>query len=316
MLLLRTWDGPVPLWIFKLPLAAIVVASLSPLVLPERSRRFRAAVVAVALCILSHYLCYFLAYEYHYTTLLPLLPVVLWLRRYEELRWMRWLLATVFAALCTIFLPTPFFLSENIKDYWMACALERVAPVCLSFLLLTVYSAAMAWRGIQGQWGEIRGRVVSQLRAADRPAAVVGILMATVLTAALVTSPDRLLASPADWSADEWKTHLEDIASRPGIGPMAMVSLHYSMATIYAKSEPALARRHYLDAKQIVLEHPELSLATAGVLIENNLYDAAAELIADIPPDKLATPELRQQWETFRKEVQAKQKKARAKKKK
>ncbi len=76
----------------KLPVAAVALMSLAPLILPERGQRIRAAIVTVSLCILSHNLSYFQGWEYQYTTFLPLLPAMLWLRRRESGLWLRRLL--------------------------------------------------------------------------------------------------------------------------------------------------------------------------------------------------------------------------------
>jgi hypothetical protein len=308
MLLFRTWRGPASLLICKLPLAVILLMSLSPLALSERWRRMRVAIVTVALCILSHYLSYFLAYEYHYTTLLPLLPVLLWLWRNEEVRWLRWLVLASLLVSSIVFLPTPNFLSKEINDHWLACAVVRLAPVCAAFLLLTVYGVAMTWLGVRGTWKALPEQVLSRLRGAERPAAVIGVLLATVVTVAFVTVPDRLLVTPSDWTSDDWREHLEDISSRPGIGPMAAVSLHYSLATVYTKTDPKLAGQHYREARRIVSEHAELSLEMVHILLENHRKDSAAELLADIPAEKLTDPKLRQELETLCKQVQVKKK--------
>ena len=83
MYLYRMGAGPAITLVSKLPIAAVALMSLAPCVLPGRADRIRAAIVAVLVCILAQNLCYYQTWEYHYTTLLPLLPAMLWLWRQE-----------------------------------------------------------------------------------------------------------------------------------------------------------------------------------------------------------------------------------------
>ena len=69
--------------ITSLPAFAILAVSATPLVFTEKLR-LCAAVVAVCLCVLMHYLAYPVAYEYQYATLLPLLPAGVWLWQRES----------------------------------------------------------------------------------------------------------------------------------------------------------------------------------------------------------------------------------------
>ena len=136
-----------PSLLLKLPLAVILLMSFSPLLLPERGVRLRTAIVIVSLCILAHYLCYYPVHEYHYTTLLPMLPVLLWLCRREHVPWLRRLLVTGFVVSLLVFLPTPRFLAPTEANrFWAINNVERVLPVLVTFLCLTVYGVVSVWR--------------------------------------------------------------------------------------------------------------------------------------------------------------------------
>ena len=69
--------------------------------------------MTVSLCILSHFLCYYAVQEYHYTTLLLTLPVLLWLWQRKSVPWFRWLLMTSFVVSLLVFAPTPCFLERQ-----------------------------------------------------------------------------------------------------------------------------------------------------------------------------------------------------------
>ena len=86
MLFHRLLGHPLPSPIRGLPAAVILGLSAMPLVLSEKSARLRAAVMAVCLCVLMHYLAYYAVFEYQYATLLPLLPAHVWLWQRETVR--------------------------------------------------------------------------------------------------------------------------------------------------------------------------------------------------------------------------------------
>ncbi len=142
----RVLGCEVPPLFFRIPLVAVLVMSLSPLVLEERERRLRAVLVTVSLCILSHFLCYYPVQEYHYTTLLPVLPVLLWLWQRERVPWFRRLLMTSFVVSLLVFVPTPCFLAPQEPNRFYAInLLQRLVPAAVAFLCLTVYGVASTW---------------------------------------------------------------------------------------------------------------------------------------------------------------------------
>ncbi len=98
----------------RLPMAAVALMSLTPLILPERGQRIRAAICTASLCILAHNLSYFQGWEYSYTALLPLLPAMLWLWQHESVPWLRRILMGCFFASLPLFLPAPFFFAQEV----------------------------------------------------------------------------------------------------------------------------------------------------------------------------------------------------------
>ena len=84
--LYRLTGAPVPWLLLKLPVLAILAMSMLPLFLASRRRRIHVLIATFMLCLLSHFLCYYMVWEYHYTTLLPMLPVLWWMSQREDAR--------------------------------------------------------------------------------------------------------------------------------------------------------------------------------------------------------------------------------------
>ncbi len=99
--------------LLKLPVLAILAMSALPLFLASRRRRIHVLIATVMLCLLSHFLCYYMVWEYHYTTLMPMLPVLWWMSQREERPELRWLLRIAFVVLLANFLPTLYFLAPE-----------------------------------------------------------------------------------------------------------------------------------------------------------------------------------------------------------
>jgi tetratricopeptide (TPR) repeat protein len=206
----RIFGHGVPSLFFRIPLVAILVMSLSPLVLAEREQRLRAVLVTVSLCILSHFLCYYAVQEYHYTTLLPTLPVMLWLWQRESVPWFRGLLLTSFVVSLLVFLPTPCFLDqlesprfENINQ------LQRVVPVALAFLCLTVYGVASTWLR-RRRPNLITSQMIGGIWPAARLGGTMAILFGSVLAAVCLTVPSRLLRPFSKWTARDFAAHYDE----------------------------------------------------------------------------------------------------------
>ncbi len=247
MLLNAAGAGPIVLLIAKLPVAAVALMSLTPLLLPDRGQRIRAAVLTASLCVLSYDLTYFQAFEYHYATLLPLLPAMLWLGRRESVPWLRRVMLGSFIVSLSFLLPSLCFLTPLDPRCWVANTLQRVTPVIVAFLGLSVYGVASTWRARR------RPRLVTRQMIHGMGPAVclgglLGLLFAAVAAAAYATMPARFLIATQNWTPRDWETHLEDVISRPGVAPEVLADIHRSLGRWYAPAEPRIALEHYRKA--------------------------------------------------------------------
>jgi hypothetical protein len=224
---------------------AVVIFGLSvaPLLPSEKSARLRAAVVAVCLCVLMHYLTYYIVFEYQYGTLLPLLPAHVWLWRRERARGLRRLLMASFAVSLLIFLPTLNFLAPaDPNRYWAISCLLRVGPVVAAFLCLVFYGVALAWRAASRS--AFRG-MADQVWPILRWGGAAGAILGVVLLVVCDTSPIRIWKKPSSWTRQDWIVHFEDMVGRDGVSPNLRASLHRGLARCYATIDPAAALRHY-----------------------------------------------------------------------
>ncbi len=198
---------PVPSLFFRIPLLAILVMSLSPLLLAEGGQRLRAAIVTVLLCILSHNLCYYPALAYHYTTLLPALPVLLWLWQRESRPRLRGLLVASFVLLLVIFLPTVSVPSPTESARWHDISTsQRVVPVLVAFLCLTVYGLESVWHQ-RRRPKLITREMVARLWPACGLAGALGIMLGSVAAAVYGTVPTRWLTTPSRWTKQDRMEH-------------------------------------------------------------------------------------------------------------
>ena len=78
----------------------ILAISALPLVLPEQIGPHPRGGGDDFLCVMTHYLAYYAVFEYQYTTLLPLLPALVWLYQRETSLGPRRLLMASFAVCC------------------------------------------------------------------------------------------------------------------------------------------------------------------------------------------------------------------------
>ena len=170
--------------------------------------------VTLLLCILSHFLCYYPVQEYHYTTLLPTLPLMLWLWQRESVPWFRRLLMTSFVVSLLVFVPTPCFLAgkephrfENIN------LLERVVPVAVAFLCLAVYGLASTWLR-RRQPKLITSQMIDSVWPAVRLGLILGILFGSVLGAVYATAPRRLQSMPSTWTRQDYADHYDGVIAQ------------------------------------------------------------------------------------------------------
>ena len=211
----RLTGAPVPWVVLKLPLLAILAVSGLPLFLASRRRRIHVLIATVMLGLLSHFLCYFMVFEYQYTTLLPMLPVLWWMSQREERSGLRWLLRTAFVVLLANFVPTPYFLAtQTPMRYAAASMLLRVVPVVISFVCLLLYGVGVWWEALrEGSDGVELPR--GQLPDLIRTGAALAISCGAVLASVLVSVPERLPKPVQQWSDSDWSTHIEDLLARP-----------------------------------------------------------------------------------------------------
>jgi tetratricopeptide (TPR) repeat protein len=199
------WSG-----LTKLPLVVIAAMSLLPLAARQRRQRLRLAVVAAAACVPCHFLSYYPVQEYHYTILLLLSPVLLWLWRSEAGGRLRVPLAVAFVSTLACFLPTGNFLAPTVPGkFWTVSALERVVPAMVTFCGLATYGFALAWqqyRLVSPKKGQSRWRSLAREVAVEgwRAVPVAGAAALTVVAlaaAVYATAPWRVLAPVATWTA-------------------------------------------------------------------------------------------------------------------
>ena len=176
-----------------------------------------------------------MVWEYHYTTLLPMLPVLWWMSQREERPELRWLLRIAFVVLLANFLPTLYFLApEAPMRYATASTLLRVVPVVISFVCLLLYGVGNGWAALQaGSDGLELPR--GQLPDLIRTGAALTISCGAVLASVLVSVPDRLTKPLQQWNANDWSTHVEDLLARPhpGLAPVGLAGMHLSLGGQY-----------------------------------------------------------------------------------
>ena len=103
----------------QLPVVAVALMSLVPLVFAGRGQRIRATIVvaprSASWRTISRYLQ---GWDYHYIALAPLLPVTLWLWRREHVPGLRRLLMVAFLVSLSLFLPVPLLLPRDDLHWW------------------------------------------------------------------------------------------------------------------------------------------------------------------------------------------------------
>ena len=150
-----------------------------------------------------------------------------------------------FLASLFLLLPLQLFFPRG-DAYWPLGSLLRVAPVMAAFGGLLIYGVASASR----EW------TLSPLPSPLSPfpwsalwlGGTMGACLAAVAAAVHFTVPERFRTSPIAWTAPVWRSHLEDVASRPGIAPAESVELHKAIARSYAATQPAVAAEHLRKA--------------------------------------------------------------------
>ena len=223
----RTTGSP-PNWLLlKLPLLAILSLSTAPLFIRSRHRRVTAVLVVAGLATLAHFLGYFMVWEYHYTTCLPLVPVLAWMIAREPGPRARVALWIALVSLLTIALPTPHGLAPSIPErYHAASTLWRVVPMLAAFLAMLAYGVGNWLKSADDPAADAAGSGPDSLAECCAAAGVLAVSCGCILLAAWSTVPPRMLRPPAAWTAEDWRMHRDDILARPS----AVVSRERSAA--------------------------------------------------------------------------------------
>ncbi len=290
MYVYRILGSPVPPLLLKAPVLAILGMSTVPLFLTSRRRRIDVLTATIMLCLLSHFLCYYMVWEYHYMTLLPMLPVLWWMSQREERPELRVLLRIAFVVLLANFLPTFYFLApETPMRYWAASTLLRVVPVVLSFFCLLLYGARICWAELR----EVSDGVEwprGQLREMLGTGAVLAISCAAVLASVLATAPHRLTKPLVEWDSSDFTAHLEDLLARPhpGLTPAALASMHVYLGGLYFDRDRRLALEHYDTAIELVAAYPDHLCQLGDLILNNGQADVARSVyrrVLQMDPD-------------------------------
>jgi hypothetical protein len=272
----------------------VLAASVLTTVLSDQVCRVKVAVCTIVLCVFSHYLCYFMAYEYPYAALSPTLPALLWLRNCEENRRARWFLTTALLAASCIFLPTLQVFTTGYRACWLSSALLRVAPVVIAFTSLSAYVTITAWSHARVNLVKYVQQAQEQL--ATRPVIAGGVLLLTVFMVAYATVPNRLLAHVDSWRDEDWVEHCEDMLHQPDVGRAAKFCLHRQLAIKYAEIDEAKALQHYREANGRTIRHNTLAVEMAGVFLSVHKRESAGRLLATLKPQEIKEPQVRKRY--------------------
>ena len=156
----------IPTFAYHLPLAAVLAFAVLAAGSRDAARRLTLTLVAAILGIEAYYLSYTVVWEYHYTTLLPTIPVLWWLYQAEKrgqvqfvrstgravpANWTcplfsagvrRCAAATAFWSSACVFLPTLYFLFQAAAESHQTLGkLVRVVPTVVAFASLLAYGA-------------------------------------------------------------------------------------------------------------------------------------------------------------------------------
>ncbi len=275
----RILGGSVPSIFLKLPFVALFVMSLTPLVLEGREQRLRAAIVTVSLCIFSHFLDCYQVHEYYYTMLLPVLPALLWLWQRESVPWLRRLLMASFVVSLLIFAPTPYFLAPKQPARFQTMnLLQRVMPVLVAFLFLTVYGAASTW--LRRRTPKlITTQMIQQFWPTLWLGTVLGTFLGSVLAAAYATAPCRLRRLPSNWTNRDFAEHYDEAiaeAQRALEAWPGYAEAHYNLGNALAgRGQVDAAIAHYQKVLEIKPNNAETLNNLGYALARRGEFDKA-----------------------------------------
>ncbi|HTU25180.1 MAG TPA: hypothetical protein VMF30_07270, partial [Pirellulales bacterium] len=266
-----------PQWVLKIPALIALVASAAPLFLASMGRRIDSLLASIMLCLLMHFLCFSVVWEYHYTTLLPLLPVLAWMAPREERASQRRWLWIAFGVLLMNFVPTLHILDAvTIPSPEISGLLIRVGPVVVAFFCLSLYAAGNFLGAVRERsLASLPGQARELIRDGVVPALCVGALLVGVI----VSTPERLMKPLPQWTLNDWRDHYDDILSRPltALKPGEVALLHSVMGAIYARIDPEQATQHYLIAADLAWDEPGLLCQFADEMKERGFFELAVQ---------------------------------------
>jgi len=155
--------GKVPMRVFKLPGLLLLALSLCIFLLRDDALRARAAFMSCVFAVCVFFLSYDSAYEYHYATLLPSVPLLVMLYRRGGEGFNRKALTLYCLASALLFVPTPYYWLRNrsfghtpelaalpmwsILVYLKAQVYDGVLPLFRLWRVLpvTIMAAASGW---------------------------------------------------------------------------------------------------------------------------------------------------------------------------
>jgi hypothetical protein len=286
----RLTGAVVPQVWLKLPVLAILAMSTLPFVLGSRRRRIHVTIATLMLSLLSYFLCCYPVYEYHYATLLPMLPVLWWMSQREDRAELRWLLRIALVVLLANFLPTLYFLApQTPMRYLTASTLLRVVPVVVSFVCLLLYGVGNGWAASREEPNGL-APPPGQMPDLIRTGAVLTLSFGVVLASVLFSVPDRLTKPIQQWTADDHSMHLEDLLARPhpGLKPAQLASLHSNFARLCFETNPRVSLEHYAEAIDLMPDDPDLLCEMGDRLWKDGQVDQAISVyrrVLQLAPD-------------------------------
>jgi tetratricopeptide (TPR) repeat protein len=223
----------IPTWAYHLPLAAVLVFAVLAARRRDTAGRAVLAIVAAILGIQAYYLGYTIVWEYHYTTLLPTIPVLWWLYRAEARSGAtgfaraarRCAAASAFWSSACVLLPTLYFLfPADPGSHPTLGKLLRVVPTALAFVSLAAYGALVAAGGkedrhLGGERGAEKGE--TRLSSVSSPLsslpffALCAALVATVLLVGAAWPGNRVTVCLTGDEESQCRKEAEVLPHRP-----------------------------------------------------------------------------------------------------
>ncbi len=123
--------------IFKIPILIVAVFALLSFSIGSPIQRLRYVLLVVCLTICSFYLSYNLVWEYQYTTLIPVIGVMIILIKSKQINIPGFLARLFLASAMLLYTPTCLFMFTNRLDSGLtACRSMRVIPTVMLFAIV------------------------------------------------------------------------------------------------------------------------------------------------------------------------------------